>query len=87
LIVTLEGFGRKLGRVLAVEARAAHDRFGLTHMFMVRAKPTVSKLIRGTIAAGDDRRHDFGADGGFHSRSSASAGFGVGRTTHDTECG
>jgi hypothetical protein len=31
LIVTLEGVGRNLRRLLAVEARTAHDRFGLTH--------------------------------------------------------
>src|SRR5579872_369863 len=31
LLVTLERVGRNLCRLLAVEARTAHDRFGLTH--------------------------------------------------------
>ena len=30
-VVTLEGLGGKSVQVLAVEARTAHDRFGLTH--------------------------------------------------------
>ena len=32
VLVTLEGVGRNLRRLLAVKARTAHDRFGLTHV-------------------------------------------------------
>jgi hypothetical protein len=32
-----------LRRLLAVEARTAHDRFGLTHSWMVRVVSTISK--------------------------------------------
>ena len=46
LIVTLEGVGRNLRRLLAVEARTAHDRFGLTHTVIVRGMYTISKPIR-----------------------------------------
>ena len=34
------------GRLLAVEARTAHDRFGLTHTGIVREARTIRKAIR-----------------------------------------
>src|SRR5579863_4240057 len=34
------------GRLLAVEARTAHDRFGLTHKGIVREARTIRKAIR-----------------------------------------
>jgi hypothetical protein len=45
---TLEGFGGTAGRLLAVEARAAHDRLGLTHDLSLRGNPLFSKEIAGT---------------------------------------
>ncbi len=42
---TLEGFGGTDGRLLAVEARTAHDRFGLTHETILRAEHPNGKLI------------------------------------------
>jgi hypothetical protein len=42
---TLERLGGTAGRLQAVEARAAHDRFGLTHHLMVRASPRIGKRI------------------------------------------
>jgi hypothetical protein len=47
---TLERFGGTEGRLLAVEARAAHDRFGLTHTGIVRDAGTISKAIRPFVA-------------------------------------
>jgi hypothetical protein len=41
---TLERFGGIAGRLLAVEARAAHDRFDLTHRAIVHAESTIRKL-------------------------------------------
>jgi len=34
------------GRLLAVEARTAHDRFGLTHSEIVHVRGPISKAIR-----------------------------------------
>jgi len=39
------------GRLLAVEARTAHDRFGLTHKGIVRESRTIGKAIRAAAAA------------------------------------
>jgi hypothetical protein len=58
LIVTLEGFGRKLRRLLAVEARAAHDRFGLTHTWILHAMPGLGNLIPYFASQGLDEVHD-----------------------------
>jgi hypothetical protein len=41
---TLERFGDTAGRLLAVEARTAHVRLGLTYVFIVRAEAGISKL-------------------------------------------
>jgi hypothetical protein len=46
--VTLEGVGRNLRRLLAVKARAAHDRFGLTHNSMLRYTGEISKQKAGS---------------------------------------
>ena len=42
---TLERFGGIAGRLLAVEARAAHDRLGLTYITMVPVDHRISKVI------------------------------------------
>jgi len=39
------------GRLLAVEARTAHDRFGLTHTRIVREARTISKAIRPSLSS------------------------------------
>jgi hypothetical protein len=39
------------GRLLAVEARAAHDRFGLTHTGIVRVARTISKAIQPSVSS------------------------------------
>jgi hypothetical protein len=46
VVVTLEGFGRNLRRLLAVEARTAQDRFGLTHVAMLPGMYEISNGIR-----------------------------------------
>jgi hypothetical protein len=48
-VFTLEGIGRNLRRLLAVEARTAHDRFGQTYVVMLRAPWMVSKRIAPNI--------------------------------------
>jgi hypothetical protein len=58
---TLERFGDTAGRLLAVEARTAHVRFGLTYVFIVRAEAGISKLewewegLRVRIVASTDK--------------------------------
>jgi hypothetical protein len=39
------------GRLLAVEARAAHDRLGLTHTGMLREARTIRKVIRPAVTS------------------------------------
>ena len=41
------------GRLLAVEARAAHDRFGLTHTGIVRETRSIRKTIPSSVQAYD----------------------------------
>jgi hypothetical protein len=55
---TLERFGDTAGRLLAVKARTAHVRFGLTYTFMVQAVVGISKL--NTSAVEIESGSDFG---------------------------
>ena len=51
-MIYAERFGSTEGRLLAVEARAAHDRLGLTYPVMVREACTIRKVIRVVPAIG-----------------------------------
>jgi len=43
--ITLERFGGTDGRVLAVEASAAHDRLGLTHPDILRVECRIGNVV------------------------------------------
>ena len=60
---TLERFGSSEGRLLAVKAGAAHDRFGLTYIGMVRAECAISKLVAGISAPERPPHALLGGDG------------------------
>src|ERR1017187_1258004 len=60
---TLERFGDTAGRLLAVKARTAHVRFGLTYTFMVQAVVGISKLNTSAVeieSGSDFRRVEIG---------------------------
>ena len=59
---TLERFGSTEGRLLAFEARAAHDRFGLTHGEIVQAERTISKAIHRAVHTAGAARVCTGTD-------------------------
>src|SRR5579864_307190 len=44
-------------RLLAVEARTAHDRFGLTHIVIVREAGAIRKTIRLTLLTTEAQSH------------------------------
>jgi hypothetical protein len=45
------------GRLLAVEARTAHDRFGLTHTAIVREAWPIRKVIRSSLFTPESQSH------------------------------
>jgi hypothetical protein len=73
---TLERFGSTRGRLLACWARAAHDRFGLTHSLSYAPDAHLASTSRCAVC----NRHDFGGfDVPRDIRSSSSAHLSIRR--------